>query len=185
MVFAGRFELPKPCGARPRSVELPWASQVRPLVELFVVARLFAAPETGPEGGLPWESWFWRPVVAEPFCDSERFGVWPVRLARLLLGRPADSAPVFIVRTGWCEAAAAGAVRAITERFCTSEGGTARACKFAAPKELWRLGVNEVRLLTSAPRKEASFRWDPLRWTAWPPTNALRDVAVTARVLCA
>jgi hypothetical protein len=27
---AGRFELPKPCGARPESVELPWAFQARP-----------------------------------------------------------------------------------------------------------------------------------------------------------
>jgi hypothetical protein len=135
VVFAGRFELPKPCGARPRSVELPCASQVRPLVAPFDATRLFA-PETGAEGGLPWESWFWRPVEADPFCDNERFGVWPVRFARLLLGRPADSAPVFIVRTGMCEAAAPGAVRAITERFWTAEGGTARACKFAAPKEL-------------------------------------------------
>ena len=27
---AGRLELPKPCGARPESVELPWAFQLRP-----------------------------------------------------------------------------------------------------------------------------------------------------------
>lgn len=42
----GRFEPPKPCGARPRSVALPCASQVRPLPgrweELLFAAGLFA-----------------------------------------------------------------------------------------------------------------------------------------------
>ena len=76
--FVGRFELPKPCGARPRSVVFPCASQVRelfpgrcepPLVMVLFVERF----EFGiAEGGR--------------FCDSSRCrGVIP-ELAGPLLG---------------------------------------------------------------------------------------------------
>jgi hypothetical protein len=54
--------------------------------------------------------------------------------AGLLPLRPADNPCVFIVRTGMCEAAAAGAVRATTERFATDDGGVdTRPRAFAAP----------------------------------------------------
>jgi len=56
VVLAGRLVLlPKPCGARPWSVALPWAAQVRVLPGVLVAARLFAAP-TADEGGRFWES---------------------------------------------------------------------------------------------------------------------------------
>jgi hypothetical protein len=93
---------------------------------------------------------------------------------------------VSIVRTGICDAAAAGAVRAITERFMTELGGVAtRPCPFAAPVKLVRVGVNPARFVTCVPRSDASFtRIDP-RLMACPFTNAFREAAVTARVLCA
>jgi hypothetical protein len=73
----------------------------------------------------------------------------------------------------------------MTERFCTEEGGVARALRFAAPNELCREAANDVRLLTSAPRNEASVIRDAPRLMAWPPTKALREAAVTAAALCA
>ena len=107
-------------------------------------------------------------------------------LAPLLLTRPAASPRVSIVRTGMCEAAAAGAVRAITERFITLAGGVdTRPPAFAAPVKLVRVGVKPVRFVTCAPRSDASFtRIDP-RLIACPFTKALREAAVTARALCA
>jgi len=100
--------------------------------------------------------------------------------------RPAESPRVSIVRTGICEAAAAGAVRATTERFVTEAGGVdTRPRAFAEPVKLLRVGVKSARLVTCAPRSDASFtRIDP-RLMACPFTNALRGAAVTARVLCA
>jgi hypothetical protein len=74
-LLAGPFDRPKPWGARPRSVVLPWASQLRaPLVRLLIVPPAV--------DGLFCESWFWRVDIAE------------------LAGRPAESALVLIVRTG-------------------------------------------------------------------------------------
>jgi hypothetical protein len=91
-----------------------------------------------------------------------------------------------MVRTGICEAAAAGAVRAITERFATDDGGVAtweRA--FAVPVKLACVGEKSARLVTCAPRREASVtRVDP-RLIACPFTKVLREAAVTARVSCA
>ena len=91
-----------------------------------------------------------------------------------------------MVRTGMCEAADAGAVRAITDRFITRDGGVdTRPRALAAPVKLLRVGVKSARFVTCAPRRDASFtRIDP-RLIACPFTNALREAAVTARVLCA
>ena len=48
---------------------------------------------------------------------------------------PAESLAEFMVRAGRCEAAAAGAFRAMTLRFSTLEEGVAmRPCRFDAPK---------------------------------------------------
>jgi hypothetical protein len=71
-----------------------------------------------------------------------------VRFAVLLTGRAGERLAVFMVRTGMREAADAGAVRAITVRFCTAAGGVERALMLAAPNELWRVGVAETPLLT-------------------------------------
>jgi hypothetical protein len=85
-----------------------------------------------------------------------------------------------------CEAAAAGAVRAITERFVTDDGGVeTRPRPLAAPVKLVRVGVKSALLVTCAPRSDASVtRIDP-RLIACPFTNAPREAAVTARTLCA
>jgi hypothetical protein len=49
--------------------------------------------------------------------------------------------PLFMVRAGECEAAAAGVPRAITLRFATLEEGVATCPPiFAAPSELARVG---------------------------------------------
>jgi hypothetical protein len=59
----GRLELPKPCGARPESVVLPCALQVRPEVPPGR-AELFTVPERAPYGpvvgGRLVESCDWR-----------------------------------------------------------------------------------------------------------------------------
>ena len=90
-LFAGL--LPKPCGARPRSTELPWASKLR---EPLLFGRFC---ENRP----------WRPEFAE--AEPERFMFAPRSLAsRVLL-------PALTERTGMCEAPAAGLLRATTERF--------------------------------------------------------------------
>jgi len=64
------------------------------------------------------------------------------RLAASVLFRPtAVAAPT--VRTGMWEAPAAGAVRAITARFCTDVGGTTtRPRALAAPVKLAFVGVS-------------------------------------------
>jgi hypothetical protein len=180
-VLDGRFVLlPKPCGARPRSVALPWAAQFR----AFPIAPgLFAAPSA--EGGLFCESWFWRFTAAVSFCVVGRLLRAAVRFATLLPGRPADRLLVFMVRTGIREAAAAGAVRATTLRFCTAAGGIEPALMLAAPNELCRVGVAEMRSVTWAPRKEACVTRTEVRWIACPPAKALREATVTAFVLCA
>jgi hypothetical protein len=91
-----------------------------------------------------------------------------------------------MVRTGMCEAAGAGAVRAITDRFVTDDGGVdTRPRAFAAPVKLLRVGVKSARFVTCAPRSDASLtRIDP-RFTACPFTKVLREAAVTALALCA
>jgi hypothetical protein len=63
--------------------------------------------------------------------------------------RAATNPVVFIVWTGEWEAAAAGAVRAITERFWIADGGVATCARaLAAPMALCFVGVKEARLLT-------------------------------------
>jgi hypothetical protein len=137
---------------------------------------LFAPPIV--EGGRLCESWFWRAVATVLLGDIVRPAICPPV-------RPADKLLVFIVRTGIWAAAAAGAVRATTERFSTDAGGIRRAVVFAAPNELWRVGLNDVWLLTSAPRKDASVTCAVPRLIACPPTKALREATVTAFVLWA
>jgi hypothetical protein len=78
------------------------------------------------------------------FGGIERPPAGVVRFATLLPERPADGLLVFMVRTGIREAAAAGAVRATTVRFCTAVGGVDRALMLAAPNELCRVGVTEI-----------------------------------------
>ena len=63
--FAGRFVLPKPCGARPESVLLPCAFQVR--ADEFARADEFTEadglePCAPAEGGRLAESCAWRPA---------------------------------------------------------------------------------------------------------------------------
>jgi hypothetical protein len=116
-------------------------------------------------------------------------GVFPRFAAPLiepLLTRPADNPRVSIVRTGMCEAAAAGAVRAITDRFITEDGGVeTRPRAFAAPVKLVRVGEKSARFVTCAPRKAASETCIDPRLMRSPFTNAFREAAVTARALCA
>jgi hypothetical protein len=83
-----------------------------PLVVAFNVARLLIPPLA--DGGLFCDSWFWRGDIPE---------LTRMLLAGALPVRPADNPVVFMVWTGMCEAAEAGAVRAITERFCIEDGG--------------------------------------------------------------
>jgi len=125
--FAGRSE-PNPCGARPRSELLPWASQTRELLP--------ARCEDVPEGVFP-DRFAFGAVEGGRFCESSRWRAVMPELAGALPGRfstPALAlteplteelpvrafAPPFAVArelpTGDC-APAAGAVRAITERF--------------------------------------------------------------------
>jgi hypothetical protein len=170
--------LPNPCGARPRSVVLPCADQVRdPLLLLgrFADALPFGALPFGalpfmdarPRSvALPCADQVRDPLLPGRFADALPFGALPFTDARpltlplapafadgglplrapkppllpalfatLLPPRftppftapfaawPADSPRVSIVRTGMCEAAAPGAVRAITGRFATDAGG--------------------------------------------------------------
>jgi hypothetical protein len=62
-------------------------------------------------------------------------------------------------RTDMWDAAAAGAVRAMTERFWTDAGGRATlALAFAAPNALALEGEKPTWLVTCAPLKEASVR---------------------------
>jgi hypothetical protein len=160
----GLFE-PNPCGARPRSVVLPCASQVRELLvgrcpELPTVPFAERFEFGIAEGGRFCESSCWRAVVASfaralpgllptpVFALAEPFTCeWP--------SRPALTAP-FIRSTGTCEAAAAGAVRAITERFWTPAGGRgARGLMFALPRALCWVGRMPTEVATLALFKEA------------------------------
>jgi hypothetical protein len=133
---AVRFVLPKPCGARPESVALPCAFQLRPeadcreallLIEPF--GREFCICET--EGGRFDESCDCRALLNVCVVFPPR----PEFPAGLLAPWLADIEPEFMVRTGMCEAAAAGVDRATTLRFCTlAEGVATLPCMFDAPK---------------------------------------------------
>jgi len=147
---AGRFELPNPCGARPESVALPCAFQVRPEAggrEVLLLSELvgrepFALLLNEPFGR---EALLLNEPLGRAFCDCpaeggrfddccdgrtllKRCALLPPR-AKLPLGplppRLAEKDPEFIVRTGMCEAAAAGVDRATTLRFCTLLEGVA------------------------------------------------------------
>jgi hypothetical protein len=184
------LERPKPCGAWPRSVVFPCADQVRVLFPgrfcdtpalVFAEARPLT-PAFAEEGRLL-ETCCWREDAAGLLFDSRP---WRTFAPGAFPARPADRLLLLTVCTGMCEAAAAGAVRAITARFCTDEGGVetwARA--FAAPVKLALVGENEALLVTRALRNEASERCIELRLTACPFTKLFRVVAVTAFALCA
>jgi hypothetical protein len=135
----------------------------------------------------PWrtlgDAEFWLPLrVPKPPLFAPRF----IPPFAPLAARPADKPRVSIVRTGMCEAAAPGAVRAMTERFVTEDGGVeTRPRLFAAPVKLVRVGVKSARFVTCAPRSDASVTRIEPRFIACPFTNAPRDAAVTARTLCA
>jgi hypothetical protein len=99
-------------------------------------ALLFAFTDARPltlalaDGGRLLESSRWRCDVAELLVVSRPARMFPDAL--LLLPRLADC--VFMVRTGMWEAPVAGAVRAITARFVTEDGGVdTRPRALAAP----------------------------------------------------
>ena len=129
--FADRFELPKPCGARPESVELPCAFHARE--ELFGRADEFTEPDgLEPccmlEGGRLAESCDLR----LPLNPGE---VPPGRAVLAAVELPGLRVELFMVRAGRWEADAAGAVRAITLRFCTlAEGVATRPWELEAPR---------------------------------------------------
>ena len=126
----GLFELPKPFGACPWSVEFPCAFQTRMLLPLV-------------EGGRFCANWFCLPFVFPEYAP----------------GRPADKLFVFIVRTGMCDAPAPGDVRAITERFSTELGGRLTLpLALPAPKALCFVGETPTLFVTFALRKEASSK---------------------------
>jgi len=94
--FAGRFELPKPCGARPESVELPCAFQVRE--EVFERADEFTEPEglepcCVPKGGRLAESCDCRLAFNADDVPPERAELLAVEL-------PGLRVELFMVRTG-------------------------------------------------------------------------------------
>jgi len=157
---AGRFELPNPCGARPESVELPCAFQVRPEAadreELLLKEPLGRAACNCPaDGGRFAESCDCRaPLkVCALFAPRLKFP------AGLLPARFAEKPPEFMVRTGMCEAAAAGVERATTLRFCTLEDGVAtRPCMFVAPMKLEWFGDALIPPATRTLRKELAER---------------------------
>jgi hypothetical protein len=171
-LFVGRFAEALPfTAARPFTLAFPLAEGGR----LFAssrcredVAPLFASRPTR-----MFDAAAFPRLVLAPFPDP-------------LLTRPADNPRVSMVRTGMWEAAAPGAVRAITERFVTEEGGLRIPPRaFAAPVKLVRVGEKSVRLLTCAPRKAASETCIDPRLILSPFTNAFREAAVTARALWA
>jgi len=129
--FADRFELPKPCGARPESVELPCAFHARE--ELFGRADEFTEPDglepcCMAEGGRFVESCDWR-LALNP--DE----VPPGRVVLAAVELPGLRVELFMVRAGRWEADAAGAVRATTLRFCTlAEGVATRPWELEAPR---------------------------------------------------
>lgn len=208
--FVGRFELPNPCGARPRSVELPCASQVRPLpARLLLPAGPLVERLPGiAEGGRFCESSRWRGVIREleEFAGAlpGRFWNWPLVLMLLCTPelptwafalaepftcappkRPAVVAP-FIVRTDSREAARAGAVRAMTERFWIAFDGRATwPLKLEAPRVLCCVGRMPTEFVALAPFNPACVRCCPPRLMRPPLVKLLREVVVTARRLCA
>jgi hypothetical protein len=177
--FDGRFEPPNPCGARPESVALPWAFQVRaelPLREplpdctfplgrfVFVgVPRSELLPENPPlrlppacaEGGRFAESSDAR-LLLRLLCSAfPPFGVERAFSVPELCPNELE----FTVRTFSCAAAADGVVRAITLRFCTlAEGRATLLWALAAPNALEREGVALILLVTCAPFNEACVR---------------------------
>jgi len=195
---AGRFELPNPCGARPESVELPCAFQVRPEAGGREVLLL-----SEPVGREPLALLLNQPLGRQPlllneplgraFCDctadggrlDESCDCRPLLNPCVLLPpRLAEKEPEFIVRTGMCEAAAAGVERATTLRFCTLEEGVAtRPCEFDAPRKLEWFGDALIPPATRALRKELAERCVLLRLILSPFTKALCDAVVTALVL--
>ena len=129
-LLEGLFELPKPFGAWPRSVELPCAFHTR---ELF--------PFT--DGGRLCESWFCRALLFPEYVPA----------------CPADRLLVFIVWTGMCDAPAPGAVRATTDRFSTELGGRLTLPRaLPAPKVLCFVGETPALFVTRALRNDDSSR---------------------------
>jgi hypothetical protein len=187
--LAGLLELPNPAGARPRSVVLPCASQLRvPLLTRWLPG-LFAAPlpDRAPfciaAGGRACSSSRWRGVMAALLefparafgmllagrCTDPFAGRFAAELPRSFPVRPAAKLAEFIVRTCDREAPAAGAVRATTARFCTDpEGRATLALVLAAPNELCLVGEKPTLSVTCAPFKEASVTWKAPRLMAWP-----------------
>jgi hypothetical protein len=235
---AVRFELPNPCGARPESVVLPCAFQLRPVAggldELLLLSELFGREPFAlllneplgrellalllnePLGrellALLLNEPLGRELLAlllnEPlgreFCgcaaDGGRLddgcdGRALLKLCALFPPRPkfpagllppwfADRDAEFIVRTGMCEAAAAGVERATTLRFCTpAEGVATRPRTFDAPKKLECVGEAFTPPVTRALRNELAERCVALRLIAWPFTKVLCDATVTAFTL--
>jgi hypothetical protein len=88
--------------------------------------------------------------------------------------RPEVIALLLAMRTGAWEAPAAGAVRAITERFCTAVDGLA-TCEFtlAEPRVLCCVGLIPTELVTCAPFNEAAVICEAERVIRWPFTKAL------------
>src|SRR5258708_33184556 len=98
--------------------------------------------------------------------------------------RPEVRPLLLTVRTCDCDALCAGAVRAITVRFCTAAGGVA-ACDlmFTAPSELCCVGLIPTELVTCAPLRAPGVSRVAPRLTAWPFMKVLRFVTVTAFTL--
>jgi hypothetical protein len=138
-----------------------------------------------------------RPFIAGVLCDGvfpafERWFIapFPERFIAPFMGalpvRPALNLLLLIVRTGMCEAARAGAVRAITERFWTAADGLATPERMLAwPSLLFCVGLSPRELVTCAPFSAAGVRCTAPRLMACPWTNALREATVTARTLWA
>src|SRR5579871_112357 len=150
--------LPNPAGARPRSEELPCASQVRVLPGPPRCKLLDGElPPRMPELGLSSDSSRWRadipkfwPLFAPPLNPplfAERFACSKPRpLLPLLIefGRPlpprmelfsaARKVPELKERVGMWDAPAAGVLRATTERFWIATEGEAPRPALLAPK---------------------------------------------------
>ena len=147
-----RFEPPKPCGARPESVVLPWAFQVRPeeggrealLLKLPLGRELLLKDPLIRE----FSGWPADGGRLDESCDCREllkvcveFPPRPKLPAGRFPPRFGEKEPEFMVRTGMCEAPAAGVERAITARFCTpSEGVATRPCMPEAPRKLACVG---------------------------------------------
>lgn len=116
------------------------------------------------------------PLVLTLLCAPE-LPTWALALALIV---------PFIERTDSREAACAGAVRAMTERFCMAFDGRATCeLKFAAPKLLCCVGRMPTEFVARAPFKLACVMCCAPRFTRSPFIKPLREVVVTARRLCA